>query len=116
MKIHLILSFAFLLFIGSSVFAQHKIKAEEAKNYITPDTVVGKVFQIKTTEKMIYINIGGYYPDNPFTAVILKKDFDIVGDVYKYENKTIDVIGLLSVFNGKPEIIVHDASQLKLDK
>jgi DNA/RNA endonuclease YhcR with UshA esterase domain len=117
MKTHTILIFASLLFIGSCTYAQHKIKAEDAKNYKSKsDTVVGKVYQIKSTDKAVYINIGGKYPDNPFTAVIFQKDIVAVGDVSKYDGKLIDVIGVITDYKDKTEIIVNDAKQLMLDK
>jgi hypothetical protein len=117
MKTHFILIFASLLFIGSCTYAQHKIKAEDAKNYTSKsDTVVGKVFQIKSTDKAVYINIGGKYPDNPFTAVIFQKDIVNVGNVAVYDGKVIDVIGVITDYKGKTEIIVKDAKQLMLDK
>jgi hypothetical protein len=117
MKINFALTFALLFFMGSTVFAQQKIKAEDAKTHIGQKdtaTVVGKVFKIKTTEKAIFINIGGNYPDNPFTVFVAEKDFKAVGDVNKYDGKTIEIRGLITDHNGKPEIVVSNANQLKL--
>ena len=116
MKRNIILIIASFLLTGSTVFGQHKIKAEDAKNYVTPDTVVGKVFEIKTTDKVTYINLDGKYPNNPFAAVILDKNKEKVGDVSKYDGKTIDVIGNIIKYNGRGEIIVNNASQIMLDK
>jgi DNA/RNA endonuclease YhcR with UshA esterase domain len=117
MKILIPLNFALLLFMGSTVFAQHKIKAEDAKNYIAQqDTVVGKIFQVKTTDKVIILDIGDKFPNNPFTAVIFAKDMKAVGDVSKYEGKTIEVIGVIKKYNGKPQIVVSDANQIKIEE
>ena len=116
MRKHIILIIASFLLTGSTVFAQHKIKADEAKNYVTPDTVVGKVFEIITKDKVTYLNIDGKFPNNPFAAVIFDKNKEKVGDVSKYDGKTIDVIGNIIKYKGRVEILVNDASQLMLDK
>jgi len=117
MKIHITLTFALLFFIGSTVFAQQKIKAEDAKTHIGQKdtaTVVGKVFHIKTTDKATFIDIGGKYPDNPFSVYINANDIKAVGDITKYDGKTIEIRGLITGHNGKPEIVVSNAKQLKL--
>jgi hypothetical protein len=103
--------------MGSAVFAQQKIKAEDAKTHIGQKdtaTVVGKVFHIKTTDKATFIDIGGKYPDNPFSVYISGKDVIAVGDLSKYDGKTIEVRGLITEHNDKPEIVVSNAKQLKL--
>jgi len=117
MKIQFPLAFILLLFIGSNVFAQQKIKASDAKSHIGQKdtvTVVGKVFHIKTTEHAIFFDIDASYPDNPFTVIIFEKDMISVGDVSKYDGKTIEITGIVTDHNSKPEIVVSNAKQLKL--
>jgi DNA/RNA endonuclease YhcR with UshA esterase domain len=119
MKIIISLSCALILFMGSTAFAQQKIKAEDAKSHIGQKdtaTVIGKVFHIKTTDKATFIDIGAQYPDNPFTVFIFDKDMKAVGDLSKYDGKTIEITGLITDHNGKPEIVVSDAKQLKIEE
>lgn len=117
MKSHIALTFVLFFFMGSAVFAQQKIKAEDAKTHIGQKdtaTVVGKAFHIKTTDKATFIDIGGKYPDNPFTVFVSEKDIKTVGDLSKYDGKTIEIRGLITDHNGKPEIVVSNAKQIKL--
>lgn len=108
----LIISAALVLFFCTTTHAQ-KIKAEDAKNYISQtDTVVGKVFQVHSTDKALYINIGAKYPDNPFTAVIFAKDKDKFGGVQSYNGKTVEIIGVIIEYNGKPEIVMSEVKQI----
>jgi len=117
MKIRITFIFTLLVLMGTATFAQQKIKAEDAKNHVgQKDTaiVTGKVFHIKTTDHAIFFDIGGQYPDNPFTVIIFAKDKEVVGDVNKYDGKTIEMRGLVIDHNGKPEMVVNNAKQLKI--
>ena len=63
-----------------------------------------------------FINMGGDYPGNPFTAVIM---FDKRGSFsYKPEEylkgKTICVTGTVKNYKGKPEIVVDGEGQVKV--
>ena len=109
----IIISFIAVLLFISPAFAQHKIKAEDAKNHVTQtDTVTGKIEQVKTTASTIYLNIGGKYPDNPFSAIIFIKNRDLFPDVNTYEGKNVEVIGIIQLYKDKPEIILNDPKQL----
>jgi len=117
MKTRITVIFALLFLIGTTAFAQQKIKAEDAKNHVDQkDTaiVTGKVFHIKTTDHAIFFDIGGQYPDNPFTVIIFAKDKEAVGDVRKYDGKIIEIRGLITDHNGKPEMVVSNSKQLKI--
>ena len=63
--------------------------------------------------KMTFIDMGGHYPDNVFTAVIFSDDASKFPDVDSLNGKTIDVTGRITVYKGRPEIILNDASQIK---
>ena len=60
-----------------------------------------------------FIDIGGRYPDNDFTAVIF------AGDVAKFPNasalqgKTVAISGPVQLYRGRPEIVLKTADQLK---
>lgn len=117
MKIHVTLIFTFLLSMGSTVFAQQKIKAEDAVNYVGQKdtvTVIGKVFHIKINDYATFFDIGAVFPDNTFTVIIFAKDKEMVGDVSKYDGKTIEMTGLVTEHKGKPEMEVSNPKQLKM--
>ena len=94
---------------------------------ITPDqaaahigetvTVCGKVYSTKLLDNgPTFINMGGEYPNNPFTAVIM---FNKRGNFsHKPEEalqgKTICVTGTIKNYKGKPEIVVDKEEQVKV--
>ena len=62
------------------------------------------------------INMGAEYPDNPFTLVIFGSDrgrFPYKPEEY-LKGKSICVTGLIKDYKGKPEIVVSDAGQIRL--
>jgi hypothetical protein len=64
-----------------------------------------------------FLNFGGRYPNHQFTAVIFAADrvkFDI-GPEVTYLNKRTCVTGVIELYREKPQIIVSEPSQLKLD-
>jgi hypothetical protein len=115
MKAKIIFLAIISIFIVKSGFSQDTIKAADAKKYIDNSVVViGKVAEIKKTEKMIYVNVDGKYPDNNFTAVVFAKNFGVFPDIDTYLDKMVEIFGTVIEYNGKPEIILESAYQLKM--
>ena len=97
------------------VIPDKTISAVEAKNYVGKFVVVqGLVVDIHKTENVEYLNFIEKYPDNPFEGVIFKGNFDAIGDLNAYLNKNVELTGLVSMYKGKPQIIINKKSQLKL--
>ena len=44
------------------------------------------------------LDIGGHYPNNAFTAVILRDDASKFPDVHSLEDKTVDVTGTIKLY------------------
>lgn len=108
-----------LSFITSVLaFSQIKITPAEAKNYIgKKETITGKIDQIHLTNTGTYfLNMGGKYPDNPFTAIIFKSDTSKFGNVQSYEGKEVEVSGMVKEYNDETEIILESKEQIKLVK
>ncbi len=77
-------------------------------------TVEGSVSNVHQIPSGITFNdIGGLYPDNAFTAVILAADAKKFPDVTSFNGKTVDVTGAVQLYKGKPEILLTDAAQIK---
>jgi DNA/RNA endonuclease YhcR with UshA esterase domain len=117
MKTKITIIFTLLLLVGSTVYAQQKIKAEEAVNYVGQKdsvTVVGKVFHIKINDYATFFDIGAVFPDNTFTVIIFSDNKEAIGDVSKYDGKTIEMKGLITEHKGKPEMEVSNSKQLKI--
>ena len=60
-----------------------------------------------------FINMGGSYPDNEFTAVIFASDLAKFPGAKALKGKTVAVSGPVQLYQGKPEIILKTAEQLK---
>ena len=95
------------------------ITADQAAAHIGETVIVcDKVFSAKFTggSGVTFINMGGEYPDNPFTAVIMFKNRN--NFTYKPEEylsgKTICVTGTVKDYKGKPEIVVEKEDQIKV--
>ena len=61
----------------------------------------------------IFINMGGGYPDNAFTAVIFASDLAKFPNARALQGKTVGISGPVQLYQGKPEIILKTADQLK---
>src|SRR4030095_4275930 len=87
----------------------------DAKDYNGKSvTVKGFIADIYQSEKVAYLNFVEKYPDNPFTAVIFSSKFADFPGIDKYLNKNVEVTGRVSMFRGKPQIILFDPEQLKM--
>ena len=86
---------------------------EEAKNHIGENaTVRGKVFGVHITAKGdAFLNVGGAYPNAPFTAVCFGGAIP-ADDLNKLNDKTVSFKGTIKEHNGKPEIILNGADQI----
>jgi len=88
--------------------------SETAGNKGSYAVVTGYVADVVVREKVAYLNFDNKYPKNTFTAVIFPDKFEIFGDLMDYKNKTVEVKGKIGEFNGKPQIILNNKSQLKV--
>jgi TonB family protein len=89
--------------------------AEAAKHVGEEVVVQGTIDQIATTVNLTtHINMGGRYPKHVFTATILRAKQALFTGVKSYEGKPAEVQGVVRLYRGKPEIMLNDASQLRL--
>lgn len=77
-------------------------------------TVKGFVADIYKSDKVAYLNFVEKFPKNPFTAVIFERQFEDFPDVTKFRGKDVEVTGRVSMYKGKPQIILNSPSQLKV--
>ncbi|MES1249231.1 MAG: S1/P1 nuclease, partial [Chitinophaga rupis] len=80
-------------------------------------TVCDKVYSTKKLESgMVFLNLGGDYPNQKLSVVIRKKDvgkFSFSPEM-AFKDKTICVTGLLGEYNGKAEIVVSEPNQIRI--
>jgi len=112
-----ILALAGIGLIGGLLIAAISVPASSVKvngNVGETATVEGVVSEVHVAARsgVTFIDLGGRYPDNSFTAVIWPEDtgkFPNVGALY---GQKIRITGLLKLYQGKQEIILKDADQL----
>jgi len=54
------------------------------------------------------------YRDCPFTSVIFSSDKNKFGDLASLAGRQIEIRGPITVYQGKPEIIIRDPGQIRL--
>ena len=109
-----------LILAFGSVLAAVSARAET----ISPADVKAHAGQTVTVEAAIsdvhtgrsgvtFIEVGGRYPDNDFTAVIFAADAAKFPNASTLDGKTVVISGQVQLYQGRPEIILKSADQLK---
>src|SRR6266567_4448734 len=81
--------------------------AEAAKHVGENATVSDRVDGVHQSGKgNIFLNMGGKYPNQVFTAFIPAKAAGQFSDYQKYDGQTVAVSGKITLYQGKPEIVV----------
>jgi hypothetical protein len=91
------------------------IPATEAASHIGQSaTVEGVVSEVHTARsgRETFIDVGGTYPNQVFTAVIFAPAMPAVGDVSGLTAKTVDITGTIQMYRGRPEVIVTSRGQI----
>ncbi len=84
-------------------------------------TVIGEVLSthIARSGKVRFLNLGANWR-TAFKCVIFTgdlKDFDTIGEPTEYySNKKVTVTGIIKIYEGLPEIIVKNPSQIVIQK
>jgi hypothetical protein len=103
-------------FIAAALPARAQtIGLAEIKSHVGQEvTVEAAVSDVHTGRAGItFIDIGGRYPDNAFVAVIFAGDAAKFPNVNALDGKTVAISGPVQLFQGRPEIILKSADQLK---
>jgi hypothetical protein len=74
-------------------------------------TVKGFVAEVHRVEKVEYLNFVERFPENPFSGVIFASRFKDFGDITIYEGKNVELTGRVTVYKGKPQIIMDGKEQ-----
>jgi hypothetical protein len=113
-------TFTLLLAFAANLAAADTIPSAEAKGHVgETGTVCGKVADTRYLEsgrQPTFLNFDKRYPEHTFTAVIFGENRSKFGTPEKdYLDKDICVSGKIEEFNGKPQIVVTEKSQIKPD-
>lgn len=107
---------AILLFASVAVLAQSTptYTATEAAKHIGETAIVmDRVEGVHRSGKgNAFLNMGGTYPRQAFTAFIPAASATQFPDLNQYQSKSVSVSGKIVLYKGKPEIIVTSPSQI----
>jgi DNA/RNA endonuclease YhcR with UshA esterase domain len=112
----LILSAGLILSVAAALPAQAQtIGPNETKAHVgQPVTVEAAITDVHTGRSGVtFIDMGGRYPDNNFVAVIFADDAAKFPNASALEGKTVTISGPVQLYQGKPEIVLKSADQLK---
>ena len=105
----------FALICAASIIAQGvSYTAVEAAKHVGETTrITGTVDGVHQSGKgNIFLKMGGTYPNQAFTAFIPSASAAQFPNPRQYEGKTMSVSGKITLYKGKPEIIVNSPSQI----
>jgi hypothetical protein len=93
-----------------------KVTPDQAKDHAGEyATVEGRVFGVHTTSsKTTFLNFGAPFPRNTFLAVVFSSDAGKFQDLARPDGATVQVTGVIKLYQGKPEIVLKSPSQLRV--
>jgi hypothetical protein len=120
MKLGHRLAAAALLTLATAPAEAAEIALDETPKHVGESaTVCGVVesarFAERSTKQPTFLNLGKPYPNQPFTVIIFGSDRAKFGapDV-AYLKKRVCATGVISLFDGRPEMKLQEPSQLSL--
>jgi hypothetical protein len=77
--------------------------------------VSGRVLEVFTSKGgNTFFDFCEDYHDCPFTSVIFSSDKSKFGDLQSLAGRQIEIRGPVTVYQGRPEIIIRDAEQIRV--
>ena len=91
--------------------------ADAAANVGKKVTICERVYNVRSTDKITQINLGGKFPNNPLTIIVFAKDYAKFQPSYleNLHNRNVCVKGKVEFYNGKTQIIISDPSSLTVE-
>ncbi|MDW1924897.1 hypothetical protein R7Q39_05615 [Vibrio sp. 947] len=92
--------------------------ASASKHEGAYNVVCGVVVQVTNFSKGTYLNFEKAFPDTPFTSVVWDSDADYVltniASFNVLRNQKVCVHGEITIYNGRPQMIVNSPNQIEL--
>jgi DNA/RNA endonuclease YhcR with UshA esterase domain len=100
--------------LGQTIESKIYTATEAAKHIGETATVTDRVDGVHQSGKgNIFLNMGGKYPNQAFTAFIPSGSAGQFPGYQKYDGQTVAVSGKITLYHGKPEIAVSSPTQLR---
>ncbi|MEJ0051715.1 MAG: hypothetical protein WDN02_11025 [Methylovirgula sp.] len=112
----LVCSAALALTLATTPAVAQTIQPTDANAHVGQAvTIEGIVSEVHVAQRSdtTFIDLGGEYPNEAFTGVIFSEDESKFPDVQNLTGKKVNISGTISLYKGRPEIILHSADQLK---
>ena len=99
----------------SAIAQSNSINYTDAPKYIGKQVIVsGKVIDVFVSQtNTTFINFCKDYRSCSFSAVIFADARSQFGDLRKLIGETVQISGIVNKYQGKPQIVLKDPSQLK---
>jgi hypothetical protein len=111
---HVVLALVLSLAVTPALAADIAVK-DAAAHVGQTATVVGSVDNVhQSRSKMIFLDMGGSYPNNAFSAVVFAADAGKFPNLMPLKGKKVGITGKIELFHNKPEIVLHTADQVKM--
>lgn len=110
----------FIAFAAFAAKAQTTISAKDAAKHIGEEvTICDKIFSGKflSNASLTLLDVGGSHPSEILSLVIKgddRKKFSTAPED-KFKGKQVCITGKLVDYKGKPEIMITDTTQIKID-
>lgn len=94
------------------------VSIDDAQNFVGEEKCVsGLVEKVFISQKgTIFLDFCADYKTCPFTAVIFQSSGKKFDNVKQYESQNVKVSGTIKTYQGKPEIIINEPSQIEIIK
>src|SRR5947208_16911707 len=114
MKIKTVLTLSVVIFAASTIAQSFNYTAVEAAKHVGETaTITAMVDGVHQSGRgNIFLNMGGKYPNQAFTAFIPSSSAAQFSNPQQFEGRTVAVSGKIALYKGKPEIIVNSPSQI----
>lgn len=108
---------AVLLTSALPSFSEDCLPITQARYHIGKEKcITGKVVKVTRVDSGThFLNFCEDYRVCPFQVVVFRGDLKHVGDVRQLQGKVIEIHGTITDYDGRPEIILKQSSQLRGD-
>lgn len=102
---------------GPTAAPEECVYYEDAWKFIgETKCVFGKIESVYfSSGGTVFFDFCSDYKTCPFTAVVFKSAAARFSDAKKYEGRTVRITGLLKTYQGRPEIILENDSQIEVE-